>query len=361
MPAKVWVFPGAMAEGGDPVWQSPPPGLRQLAEIGEVIRISHYTNRASVLGWSRAEEIANGPLVCAAFNLDPPARSACFELSLLSVDDDGQVSEVGRITETEAVELALQLPRLATKSLIPKWGSQTTHALVWERGSASLWTAKPAEIVGKGYTEQLPLGDGEPMLRQLIDDSVNLLDSLEINRIREGEGLPKANLLWPHGCGFMPSFPNLALQRGELATLHSDSIYAEGLSRLAGYRHASRSTFRDGVHVSESAIATHARGESTDILVDPGLGNMLRRGRGDETEYALSRFDKFGWEPLVESILKGTQIRVGILCPGGLGIVFGPGFHPNAIPFDTRAIDDARLRSFPLAEVAAKLLEPAIG
>lgn len=360
MRAKVWIFPGAMAQGQEPVWQSPPPGLRQLASQGEVLRVGPLDSRLAVLGLDGAYEAANGPLIAAALKIDPPERSVCFELTLLSVDAGGIVGEVGHLSPSELAEATAQFPRLATKTLTPVPGEHTVHALVWERGSLDIHCQKVGEVLGGTYTRHLPQGDGEPALRQLIDDSLNLLDGLEFNRIREGEGMPKANLLWPHSFGFMPKLPNLALARGESATLHSDSLYASGLANLAGYRHAPRQGFRDGIHVSESAVAAHASGEGTDILIDQKLAASLD-GRAEEAEFALGRFDRFGWEPLAESISKGAHIRAGILCPGGLGLLIGPSAAPKHIPFDARALDEPRLRSIPLAQAVANLLSPSIG
>ncbi|MFX6823313.1 hypothetical protein ABTH33_20400, partial [Acinetobacter baumannii] len=81
------------------------------------------------------------------------------------------------------------------KRLTPVFGPRLTHGLVWEEGSLDLGTRTPP--VGESVHTGLPEGDGERLLRQLIDDSVNLFSELELNRRRMDEGKSPFNLLWP--------------------------------------------------------------------------------------------------------------------------------------------------------------------
>lgn len=360
MRSKVWVFPGAMGPELESIWEEPPGGLKMLGELGEVFRLAPVLGlEASLMGLSEGVEVAKGPLIVAAFGWEPPSRSVHFELSLLSVGEGGVVGAVDHIEREEAQILEEQFARLATKKLTPKWGEQATHGLVWEEGSLDLGCATSDVILGGHWESKLPDGDGELMLRTLIDDSLNLLDGLEINQRRFDDGKPKLNLLWPHSFGFQPDLPNMALRRGNLAEFWSNEIGIQGMAKLVGYRHSQREGFRRGVHVSDKVIRGFWDQEGLGALVDRGLGQMLVAELVEEARYSLEQFDGV-WEKVAYDVKAGEEVLGAIMCPNigdtGMGLVFGLGVKANQIPFDVRAWDDNRLRNLRMNEVMAKIL-----
>jgi hypothetical protein len=356
MKSKVWVLPGAIGVGLDSIWEEPPPGLRHLAGHGEVIALADIDSVSEVVGLSKDIKVPRGPLVVAAFGWEPPRRSVQFQLDLLTVHEDGSVGFADRVSAIEAEVLKQEFSRLATRLLTPKWGEGLIHGLVWEDGSLDLGCAEPKEIIGDLWNSGLPEGDGEVMLRMLIEDSLNLLDGLEFNRRRADDGLPKLNLLWPHSFGFEPDLPNLALRRGNVAQFWSGDIALEGMAKLVGYRHRERSGFYQGVHVSDKVRGGFLQEEGVSVLFDERIGGHLCAKRGDEGRFSVEEWDRFVWEPMALAIRSGEVIDGAILCPGseGLGLIFGAA--PNGVPFDGRGIGDSRLRKFRFGEVMAKLL-----
>jgi hypothetical protein len=210
-----------------------------LAESGSVVRLepsSPDAERFEALGLDPdAFSLPLGPLWVAGLGCDPPERSVEFCLTLGSIRDDGVLVDVPEAQGPPS--LAETLARLDTRSLRLVAGLSTQHGLVWERGSLDLGSTPWDLAVGKFYREVWPEGDGEPALRRLIEDSVELLGSQEWNRRLVDEGRPPLNVLWPWGEGARRAMPDLALRRGVAAEVESRDLGLAGLSRLVRYRH----------------------------------------------------------------------------------------------------------------------------
>lgn len=357
---SVVILPNSLAQGIGSIWEEPPAGLRYLADHGDVFKLSplEATPELEFIGLSGANKLPRGPLILSAFGVDPPERSVQFEMSLLSVHEDGVIGEIGRISTEEAKGLGEHFAKLATKEMIPVFGELLTHGLVWENGSLDLGVTAPSDVLGKNYGQGLPEGDGEFRLRQLIDDSLNLFDGLEFNRIRAGEGLAKANLLWPHSFGFKPALPNLALRRGAPGYVWSESIAVQGLTRMVGYRHSDRVGFRRGIHLAES-VAKEFKSADSGVLIYSGLGEILMAGRDDEARFGLEELDRLIFEPWATEIRQEKRSEVVILCPShsevGLGIIV-KNTSLGAFPFDSRVLDDHRLSTRRTFEIVAESL-----
>jgi hypothetical protein len=155
------------------------------------------------------------------------------------MQEDGTLEEVADIPGIDGLEEAFD--RLRTRVLTLVLGQAGQNGLVWERGSLDLGLTPWSGAVGRHYREVWPEGDGEAALRRLIEDSVELLGGLELNRQRIDEGSQPLNVLWPWGAGHRRAVPNLALRRGRPAQVEADDLAVIGLARLVryGYRRLS--------------------------------------------------------------------------------------------------------------------------
>jgi len=245
--------------------------LRTMTELGDLKRLSPIpqidTPEAIWLGMKPDEgQMRQGPLTVSAFGFDPPDRSTHFHVSLLGVADGIATAPPAAITNEDLNIILEQAKRLNTKALTFLQGENADHALVWE-DLGDLHTEPASSITGKQIKSQLPEGDAEKELRRFIDDSVNLLNELELNERRIDEGLPPLNLLWPWGHGRRTAVPNLLLKRGERAHVESNSLRLQGLTRLVGYRHGERRAFGKGTNTRLENIAKTALKEDPTVIV----------------------------------------------------------------------------------------------
>ncbi|HZH98332.1 MAG TPA: hypothetical protein VEX38_05125, partial [Fimbriimonadaceae bacterium] len=290
------------------------------------------------------------PLTVAALGADPPGKSVHFHLSLLSLIDG--VARPAEPTEEEVRHILSASERLNTKRLTVVPGAGCDHGLVWENGSLDLGTTPAEEVCGHPVRSHLPQGDGERILRRFIDDSVNLLSELELNRRRSGEGEPEVNLLWPWGHGFREPVANLTLRRGEVGWVLSDSLRMQGLARLAGYRHGNRLELREGAALKEAGA--FLRRHSTSILSISGMAELRKSGDLERIEHETRELDRG-----VFSRLDLDEESAIVLVSNGLALVFDSKTpRDNTVPFDERALEESALGTAEAWRLVDSVLSP---
>ncbi len=247
------------------------PNLQALAASSTLFRLSRLedveTPEARFLGLRPSDAaLRQGPLTVAALGADPPSRSLHFHLSLLSIVGDTVLEPAPLPTDEELRPLLAASEKLNTRLLTIVASSGLDHGLVWE-ALGEMETAPVGTLLGEPLRGHYPVGDGEPMLRRFIDDSVNLLSDLQFNRRRIDEGQTPLNLLWPWGHGVRTPVPNLALRRASPAFVISNSLRLAGLTRLAGYRHSNIGWLGYGLQTYLGSVFEKAMSEPASIYV----------------------------------------------------------------------------------------------
>ena len=330
-----------------------PEALAYMAERGTVARLAPLgdweTPEAAYLGLDPGRTlVAQGPLMVAALGVRPPEGSVHFHLSLCSVDEGGVL---GAVTEANGVEGSLEelfaaAMRLRTSRLTPVRGEGLDHALVWEDGSLDLETTPLSSAIGRAAHDALPTGEGENMLRRFVDDSINLLGSLELNRVRREEGLAPLNCLWPWGQGFRPDLPNLPLRRGDVVHVESGSFRLQGLCRLVGYAHGPRGSFASGLRTDFDRVRSTVLSKRLTLTVIHTVEEMQRHHRTDETVYTLNELDRIVLVPLLERAAR-EPFELCLAAPAegsGLVLRYSSAMEERgSFPFDERVLDDVRL------------------
>ncbi len=79
-----------------------------------------------------------------------------------------------------------------------------------------------------------PEGDGAERLRQMMYDSLEILDNHEINRQRLEEGKLPGNMIWLWGQGYAPSLPNFLATFGKRGAVITAVDVVRGLARATG-------------------------------------------------------------------------------------------------------------------------------
>jgi hypothetical protein len=346
----VLIVPGLL---GNPEDESPLrqnlPSFRTLSEVGSVFKVAAppriETPEALYLGMRPNEaQMRQGPLTVAALGADPPERSTHFHLSLMSFED-GVVRRSAYLPTLEELDkLMEQAERLNTPKLTQVRGEGVDHALVWE-ARGDLGTTSAADADGKPLKAVFPEGDGEKLLRRLIDDSVNLLSDMELNQRRVDEGLGPINLLWPWGHGERRPVPNLLLRRGEQAVVESNSLRLAGLTRLSGYRHEDRRLVGEGVKTRLGPLAARALSRTLSIVVIDAFAELRSQGKEEEIHWLARELDRELLKPWIEAAVKDPT-RLTLLAPSveggvGLGLVATPQSPgSNVYPFDERSLDE---------------------
>jgi len=191
----------------------------------------------SILGYDPLRYYTGrGPLEAASLDVPLNPEDVAFRCNLVTCDgitlldySAGEIPTVGAQVLIGLVQDKLGSPRVQFYC-----GVSYRHIMVWRDGSQEVKTTPPHDIIGQPIEPYLPRGDGEDMLRQLMFDSIEILDSHDINKRRRDEGRPPANMIWLWGQGRTCTLPSFAVQRGTPGAVIAAVDLVRGVGKCAG-------------------------------------------------------------------------------------------------------------------------------
>lgn len=341
----VIILDGALGETpDDSAFKQSLPNFQILSELGSISRLNPLTatglTEATWLGIpDDLVKMNHGPLVIASLGVDPPNRSLQFAVTPCSLGENEVVQPLGfELSQQDFDEIWKAIKRLDTAFFTSVKGTGDSNGLVWE-GKGDFVTTGYRQALGKPYSEVKPDGDSDA-LRQWIEDSVNVLNELELNHRRIDEGLAPVNLMWPWGEGRRASVPNLALRRGAPAKVFTDSLRLGGLSRLAGYRPAPG--FGKGTSFQWTAFAQAVVKEKVAISFLEHPSNFRDRDQLEELHWWVHHFDRVTLPILLDSIARKELDLLIVLTGPGFGLSIkapspdGQGYEISEDLFDSK-------------------------
>jgi len=115
-------------------------------------------------------------------------------------------------------------------------GISYRHLMVWRGGEKGAKCTPPHDITGRDIREYLPSGPGADLLKKLIRNSVDILQSQEYNWKMFEEGKRPANSIWLWGQGRKPDFPSFRERFGLDGAMISAVDLTKGLAICAGMK-----------------------------------------------------------------------------------------------------------------------------
>ncbi|MDI6703216.1 MAG: cofactor-independent phosphoglycerate mutase, partial [bacterium] len=166
----------------------------------------------SVLGYDPCKcYTGRGPLEAHALGINLAEDEIAFRCNLVTVKDGVLVDySAGHISTDEAKILIKDLDnkvqglRSAVHGLRFYPGVSYRHIFTINGDFEEVSCTPPHDITGKEFKGYLPNGMGSEILREIMDNSIKLLDRHEINQKREWEGKNPANMVWLWGQGKAP-------------------------------------------------------------------------------------------------------------------------------------------------------------
>ncbi|MFQ6041750.1 MAG: cofactor-independent phosphoglycerate mutase, partial [Candidatus Poribacteria bacterium] len=139
------------------------------------------------------------------------------------------------ISSQEAEELIIALNNeLGTDSIVFYPGVSYRHLMVHTGGSETLQCARPHDIIGEKYVQYLPVGEGQEIIRGLMEKSCDVLSSHPVNQKRILQGKLPANSIWLWGQGKSPSMPKYEEKYGIKGAVISAVDLLRGIGYYAG-------------------------------------------------------------------------------------------------------------------------------
>lgn len=239
--------------GRTPLQQAYTPNMDRLAKasiLGKVRTVPENMHpgsdvaNLSILGYDPARYYSGrAPLEAASIGVELGKNDVAFRCNLVTLkfgtDRSSALMEdysSGHISSDEAAELIKEVgSRLGTGAITFYPGVSYRHLMVWADGSTDIECVPPHDILGKEIVDYLPVGSGEEVIRKIMMDSVDILDTHPVNRSRVRDGKNPANSVWLWGQGRRPQMPTFQEKYGISGALVSAVDLTRGLGIYAGF------------------------------------------------------------------------------------------------------------------------------
>jgi len=243
-------YPLTELAGRTPLEAAKTPNMDFIANsgmLGRVKNIPEGMNPASdvanlsILGYDpKIYYTGRGPLEAANIGVELKEGDIAFRCNLITFLGDTLVDySAGHISTKEATGLIEALNAALGNSRIRFYpGVGYRHLLVIKGGAAEglqdLICFPPHDIIGKDIKRHLPRGKGQELILHLMRDSVDVLQSHEINQVRVDLKENPANMIWLWGQGVKPSMPKFSERFGLSGAVISAVDLLKGLGRVLG-------------------------------------------------------------------------------------------------------------------------------
>lgn len=172
----------------------------------------------SLLGYDPAVyHTGRAPLEAAALRIPLSSTDWVFRCNLVTVIDGVMKDHsAGGISDAEAARLLDELRQLVQIPNIEFHNGVSYRNLMVCRGDAQfeVRTHPPHEIPDQPIASHLPTGQGQDLLRQIMDWSAKLFADHAVNQDRRQRGVNPATQVWLWGQGHAPSMPTFAERFG---------------------------------------------------------------------------------------------------------------------------------------------------
>ncbi len=188
---------------------------------------SYYTGRAPIEAFGMG--IPMGP------------EDVAFRCNLVTIGSGDKGDAMadysgGHISTPEAETLIKALAeQLGSDDITFYPGVGYRHIMIWKGGKHNIATTPPHDITGQPVAGHLPAGDGDRMIRSLMDRSRQILSSHPINKERAAGGKLPANSIWLWGQGKRAALPPFKEKFGLKGATVCAVDLVRGLSRLIGF------------------------------------------------------------------------------------------------------------------------------
>lgn len=295
-------------------------GICGLAQtIPETMEPGSDIATLSILGYDPTRHhTGRAPLEAASLDVPLNSEDVAFRCNLVTCDGTRLVDYSAQETPTADahVLLAVVADKLATRHVQFYPGISYRHIMVWRNGSPEVNTTPPHDIMGQPIEPYLPRGSGEAMLRGLMFDSLEILDSHDINKRRRDEGKKPANMIWLWGQGRKCELPPFALSRGAPGAVIAAVDLVRGVAKCAGL---SAPTVAGATGNLETDFAAKARAgldalERLDFVVVhvEAPDEASHQGSPERKVWALEQIDKEIVGPFLDRLqaLAGSRIMI---------------------------------------------------
>ena len=220
--------------------------LAKVSEIGMTSMVpkgmapGSDTANLAVMGYDpKKYYTGRSPLEALSIGADMADSDISFRCNLVTLSEEGDAYEERTILDHSSDEISTQEAEVllsAVKERLVKEGYQFytgtsyRHLLIW-KGGRVLELTPPHDILTKKIGSYLPK---DPVLREMMEKSYEILEHHPINENRRKNGLKPANSLWFWGAGTKPALTSFEERTGKKGVMISAVDLLKGIAIGAG-------------------------------------------------------------------------------------------------------------------------------
>lgn len=276
----------------------------------------------SILGYNpRKFYSGRGPLEAANMGVDIKENEVAFRCNLITMAGDKLADySAGHISNKEAATLIKELNDKMSNDVVKFYaGMSYRHLMVYkckDKEEAELLTklkcTPPHDIIGKKTKKFLPKkGDYADIVNKLMDQSKEVLENHEINRVRLDLKENPANMIWLWGQGMKPSMPRFK----DLFKIEGSIISAvdliKGIGRIIGLKVINvpgATGYYDTNYLGKAEYAINSLKHKDFVFVHvEAPDEASHNGDLREKIASIEKFDKFVVGSVLEHFKSGKQ------------------------------------------------------
>lgn len=361
-------------DGKTPMQVAHKPNMNRLAQHGRVGMVQTIPEgmdpgsdvaAMSLLGYDPTKYYSGrAPIEAAGMGIPLDAKDVAFRCNLVSSDGETMIDySGGHVSTEEARELIAFLDgKLGGGGIRFYPGISYRHIMVWRDASPDVRTTPPHDITGKPIEPHFPEGDGDSALRQLIFDSLELLDRHPVNVRRRDEGKSAANMIWLWGQGRALNLPSFLAKTGLAGAVIAAVDLVRGLGIAVGL-HAPRvpgaTGYLDTNYEGKAQYALDALRERDFVMVHVEAPDEAgHNGDLEAKVQAIEDVDKRVLGPILDGLSDYERVRILVVpdhvtplqirthASEPVPFCLYSSFEPSStdLPFDERAIPETALR-----------------
>lgn len=252
--------------------------LAKVSELGlaymvpEGMAPGSDTANLSVLGYDPVKYYSGrSPLEALSIGVDLEDTDVSFRCNLVTLSEEEDSYDKRRILDHSSGEISSEDAKVlvdALKEGLQKEGyefyagTSYRHLLVWKKGQVMELTP-PHDILTRQIGDYLP---EDPVLREMMVKSYEILNQHPLNLKRAAEGKNKANSAWFWGAGTRPALTSFSEKTGKKGVMVSAVDLLKGIAAGAGMKNLTVEGANGGLHTNYKGKAQAA----TDALLKEG-------------------------------------------------------------------------------------------
>lgn len=274
----------------------------------------------SIFGYDPARYYTGrGPLEAANMGVKLRKNDVAFRCNLVTIKN-GIMSDftAGHITDREARKIIKLIDKkLGTKKIRFYPGVSYRHLTVIESGPSLAKCTPPHDITNRKINKYLPKGKGADLLKKLMNNSIAILASSDVNKTRIKKGNAPATMIWLWGQGKAPNMPSFKKKYGLTGSVVTAVNLIKGIGRIVGLAVINvpgATGYFDTNYLGKARYALKSLEKRDFVLVhleppdEAGhMGNLKEKIR------AIENFDKLVVGTILRGLKKFKDYRVVVL------------------------------------------------